>query len=206
MAQDKYRTGQAEDSRELGEAYSNENVRASIADCDWFNTDYILEVTANESDPEFSWDKGFTDKQLAGFLQAPEGMKSVNGKSDLYQQLKNYVTERMVGSQGHPFPIGNILFADESFLELAKSLGANERYEVERGMVFEVDAYLMCLIAPKNMRRQVVKQCCRWGEGYDDRRRDVLLWAELVKRGAKQFFAENQPAGSEPAGNADLVK
>ncbi len=72
--------------------------------------------------------------------------------------------------------------------QLAKSLGANERYEVERGMVFEVDQYLICLVTPEEIRRKVVKQFCRWGEGNDDRRRDVLLWAELVKRGAKQFL------------------
>lgn len=186
MNQGEYKTGQIKDS--IVQAYSNENVRASIADCDWFNTDYILEVVANEPDSEYSAEEGLKDKQLAGFLQAPKQVNLVKGKSDLYQQLKNYVTGSMVGRQGHPFPIGNIPFADESFLELAKSLGANEGYEVKRGMVFEVDAYLMCLIAPKNMRRQVVKECCRWGEGYDDRRRDVLLWAELVKRGAKQFL------------------
>ena len=190
MNPDEYKTEQVKDSGEIGEAYNDKNVLASIANCDWFTKDYILDVVANEPDAEYSAEEGLKDKQLAGFLQAPEGMKSLDGKNDLYQQLKKYVTERMVGSQGHPFPIGNIPFADESFLELAKSLGANERYEVERGMVFEVEAYLMCLVAPKNMRRQVVKQCCRWGEGYEDRKRDVLLWAELVKRGAKQFLED----------------
>ncbi len=198
MNQGECKTEQVKDS--IVQAYCDENVRASIAECDWFNTDYILEVVANEPDSEYSIEEGLKDKQVAGFIQAPEQANLVKGKSDLYHQLKNYVTERMVGSQGHPFPIGNIPFADESFLELAKSLGANERYEVERGMVFEVDQYLICLVTPEEIRRKVVKQFCRWGEGNDDRRRDVLLWAELVKRGAKQFFTENQPTGSDPVG------
>lgn len=186
MNQGEYKTEQIKDS--IVQAYSDENVRVSIADCDWFNKDYILDVVANEPDSEYSVEEGLKDKQLVGFLQAPEQENLVKGKSDLYHQLKNYVMKRMVGSQGHPFPIGNIPFADESFLELAKSLGANERYEVERGMVFEVDQYLICLVAPEEIRRKVVKLCCTWGEGHDDVRRDVFLWAELVKRGAKQFL------------------
>ncbi len=110
MNQGECKTEQVKDSKDsIVQAYCDENVRASIAECDWFNTDYILEVVANEPDSEYSIEEGLKDKQVAGFIQAPEQANLVKGKSDLYHQLKNYVTERMVGSQGHPFPIGKII-------------------------------------------------------------------------------------------------
>lgn len=65
-------------------------------------------------------------------------------------------------------------------------MGVEKNYEVDRGMIGEVGSMLRCLIAPKEIRRKVVKVHCRWGN--ERARRDTLLWGELVKKGARQYL------------------
>jgi len=174
-------------SDEVRRVYSDGNVLAALLDCDWFNMSYILDVRDSEPRPEWDSKTGLADKFLAEFLQSGDMLEEDN---ELFKEFQIYLNKRMIGPQGHPYSIGNIPFADESFFEIAETLGVDKAYEVERGMIFDLSGYATCLVAPKKLRRKVVRQICSWGEGYDGRRRNVLLWAELAKRGAKQFLID----------------
>jgi len=171
------------------EAYQNEHVLEALKNIDWFTADYIDKVRNDEPQPEREENLGpFKDKFLGDFFKFGYRSDDLGKGNETFMGVRNFLAQEMVGPQGHPYSIGEVSFADEQFLALAKELGVDKRYEVSRDMIWEVDPMIKCLIAPEGIRRKVVKVICSWGEGYKERRRDVILWAELVKRGAKQYL------------------
>lgn len=168
---------------EAVKAYGDQKVINALAHCDWFSTDFIERVQKNELEPERKGLGPFKDKPLGDFFMA---INHLGKENQVYRGVRIYLYQRMVGSQGHPFSLKDIEFADPEVMHLAESIGTNELHEFDRSMIGEVDNMLQCLIAPEKIRNKVVKVTCRWGN--EQVRKDVLLWAELVKRGAKAYI------------------
>ncbi len=171
-------------------AFNNDHVRQALASSDWFTPDYIIDIHNTEEVPVREGLGPYTDTQLQSFFDKSYKVEKGN---EVYLGVRKYLCERMISPDGHPLPLHDISFADETFMAFARELGATESYEVDRGMIGEVDSGLLCLIAPEEIRRKVVKVTQDWGEGYEGRKRDVLLWSALVKRGAKAYLARQNP-------------
>lgn len=164
-------------------AYGNQEVIRALSGCDWFSTDFIQQVQKNEPEPKREGLGPFEDKLLGDFFI--KGI-SLGKENSVYLGVNNYLYQRMVDSQAHPHSLKEIEFADTEVMRLAESMGTDESHEFDRGMFGEIDSLLQCLIAPVEIRNKVVKVICSWGD--EEVKTDVLLWAELVKRGAKAYI------------------
>jgi len=162
-------------------AYSNDRVIAALKSSDWFTTALIESIHDNEPEPERKGLGPFEDETLGDFLNAELGKES-----EVFRGVRSYLLQRMVGGQGHPLPLKRNPFADEAVLEVARRLGVDENYEIDRGKIGEVGAMLQCMIAPEPIRKKVIRVNCIWGS--ERTKRDTLLWADLVRKGSKSYF------------------
>lgn len=164
-------------------AYGSQRVINALQNSSWFTSEFIAEIRANEPDPEREGLGPFKDRLLGDFFIAGVDPKQDN---EVYLGALNYVHQRMVGEQGHPFSLEKIPFCDDEILAMAKSFGVAENYEVDRRMIGQVATMLQCMIAPEEIRRKVIRVICSWGS--DRVKRDTLLWAGLVGKGVKAYL------------------
>ena len=173
---------------EVHPAYRDENVLRALFDTSWFTADYIITVR-NSFEPDPLDDLSSITPEHRRFL---DSARNLTGKEIAYIGAKNFLFTRMVSGSLHPYPLDMIPFADEEFFAQYAQYGVTPEYQVDRGMIFTSEAYLSCLIAPEHMRKKIVKQMCRWGEGYEDTKRDVLIWAELTRRGTEHYLKRRE--------------
>lgn len=168
-------------------AYTDEIATDALKHSDWFTSDFIEKVNASEPFPEREGLGPFKDKLLGDFFLAETQLGKGN---EVYLGARTFIYQRMVGGQGHPFPLKEIPFTDEKVLEIAKKLGVNENYEVGREKIGEIGSMLQCIVAAEKIRNKVVRVTCRWGN--ERVKRDTLLWAELVKKGTKDYLQSRE--------------
>lgn len=168
-------------------AYSDKNVIQALRTCDWFTPDYIEEVIESEPMSESEGLGPYKDRLLQEFFGTAYDLNKV---SKVYREVRRYLYNLMVVSEGFPRPLNEIPFVDEEIRELAKKLGVEDKYEVDRSYIGEIDPMLQCIIAPEKMRRNVVRVLCSWGS--EETRRDRLLWSQLVGKGVKSWLARKK--------------
>ena len=168
--------------------FQDEVVLKAFQESDWFTPKYIAEILKNEPYPErASLLEPFTNPALADFKLI--GFKLTLTKKDcLYLNTLAFVNERMVGPQSHPFRLDGIPFADQEIMELANEFGMNEKFEFYRQMVNQVNSMLLCLIAPKDIRREIVRIGLM---GKEEIGKQALIWSQLVKKGVQAYLSEH---------------
>ncbi len=164
------------------DAFLNENVIPSLLNSDWYTTEYIEDVKATEPEPERPGLGEFVDKRLGRFFLKQIDLGSGN---EAYLATRMHLMQKMGDTQGHTFKLGRISFYDEEIAAYARDLGVDESWEFDRIMIFEgADRSLMCMIAPEDIRRRVVRVL------HNHNSIDVALWSQMVRKGAKKFIEE----------------
>jgi len=170
-------------------AFSNAHVLDALHASEWFTPQFIEDVHNKDVYPvRVGLSAPFTDPRLAHFFDKQLHLGKGN---DVYLGVKAYLYQHMVTREGHPLPLNRIPFADEEFLTFARSLGVTDSYEVDRGMIGDVDSSLLCLVAPAEIRRPVIRVNMNWGN--ENVKRDTLLWADLGRRGALSWLQRPKP-------------
>jgi len=176
-------------------AYTDYLAQYAFLNSDWFTSEYIEEVRANEPFPEReSINHPYSDPSLVRYFN--ESQYVTKETHPIFVGAHLYASQNMVGVQGHPFNLEEISFCDEEILHLAKSLGVKRNHNFDRFMSFSVINGLMSIVAPPDIRRKVVHLEQSWGEGFNKRRIDVLLYSQLVRKGARRFI-EQLDSGDE---------
>jgi len=170
-------------------AFSNAHVFDALRTSDWFTPQFIEDVHNKDAYPlKEGLSTPFADPRLAHFFDKQFHLGKGN---EAYLGVQKYVYQRMITDEDHPVPLNQIPFADKEFLTFARSLGVSDSYEVDRGMIGSVDNSLLCLIAPAEIRRPVVRVTMNWGS--ENVKRDTLLWADLSRRGAQSWLQRPKP-------------
>lgn len=164
------------------DAYLSDNVIRSFVNSDWFTPAFIEEVQANEPEPERPGLGHWVNKRLDAFFIKQLRLTPDNAA---FQGAMLYVTQRLVGPQGHPFQLGRISLFDDEVRGYAKELQVPESWEFDRRMIGSTVEGLLSMIAPEDLRRPVVRVACSYGS--EKVKKDVLLWSQLVRKGAEEY-------------------
>ncbi len=181
-------------------AYENGHVIAAVRASDWFTPEYIRDVNSNEPELEREGSLGpLKDKFLADFFMVDfEREKYLNSDEfRVYLATRRYLRQRMVGTSGHPFVLNEIEFVDEKLLAELSRYDVQPNREVERGMVFEIEGLIQCIIAPEPFRRKVTQAICSWGDDYLEREKDVIVWSQVTRAGALSFISTRWNQGAK---------
>lgn len=171
-------------------AYSNTKVITALKNTDWFTPEYIENIRNTEEYPERNGLGPFKDSLLGDFFLFPHiGKFSDNNK--IFLGVRLYLTQGMVGSQGHPFRLDDIEFIDDEIVTLAESLEVDKNYSVDRGMIGQVTPLFQCIIAPEKIRKKATRVICSWGDtpGGMGVKRDVFLWSQVIKKGIQSYLS-----------------
>lgn len=175
-------------------AFENENVLKALRNTGWFTPEHITQIVKTEPNPELNPDFTFKDERLRKFLKAP-----FPADSSVVREIAEFLSRSLLTRDGNTRPFRYIPYTDKEFLAYAssllkpKSLASIENFSLDR--LTEPAMPLMCMIAPKEIRRKVVKDLCGWGEGQDWIKNNALLWSDLSRRGIKQYLDEHYPTG-----------
>ncbi len=164
-------------------AYDDDRVIDALRNCDWYTAALIEDVHDNEPTPERDGLGPFKDKLLGNFFI--EGTRLAKEQT-VFPGAINHIIQGLIGPQGHFYSLENIPFADEEVEQLAQSLDLSASYELDRGLISEVEGMLQSIIAPEQIRRKAVKATHRWGS--ERTKRNALLLAILTKKGARAYL------------------
>ncbi|MBP7768203.1 hypothetical protein KA082_00005 [Candidatus Woesebacteria bacterium] len=176
---------------ESSEAYKDSAVIAAFSNTAWLTPEFI--IAANTSPyPERHGLGSFKDDALRSFFETRTSPDSI------FNRALIFISERMIGEQGHSFTLNNILFTDEKIAELAIREGSTEKHAFEREISPYIRQILLLLIAPIEIRTAVSRACLSWNDSYQKPRQDILLLSVLVKKGVQVFLAEELEKNSVP--------
>jgi hypothetical protein len=170
------------------EAYKNGNVEQSITASHWYTPEYIVEVKDHEPEPPSVSLGPFKDSFLGDFFNAE---MNLDKGTEIYQGARLYIFQRLISPDGHPYRLNRTKLFDDELSKLARSLGTADNHEFDRAMLGQVSIPLMAMIAPEHIRRPVIKATHPWGS--DRSKQDVLLWSQLVKKGALAYLQRENP-------------
>lgn len=174
----------------IEKAFRAPAVLEAVSHSDWFTPSYIEEVHAVVLQPEKKLFGAFTDPLLSTFFELAADELEV-ADSELSSSVE-FVSSYLVGRQGHVVPVEQFALVNDEVMSLLAQLGLPSNYQVDRSMVGEVGSYLMCILALPTIRDQVVRVVCSWGS--EEKRREVLVWSQLVRIAAKQYGTGSQGA------------
>ncbi len=174
----------------IEQAFAAPAILEAVTQTDWFTASYIEQVHALVPQPEKKLFGAFTDPLLSMFfeLAADELDVTDSGLSGLVEFVSSY----LVGRQGHVVPVEQFALVNDEVTSLLAQLGLPNNYQVDRSMAGEVGSYVMCLLALPAVRDQVVRVVCGWGS--EEKRKEVLVWSQLVRIAAKQYGTDSQDA------------
>lgn len=176
-------------SRSPEAAFEDRNVLKAIENSDWLTPEFIADVLDNEPRPEGNFKPGFKDESLDRFV---ESARTQSGQT-LFRKVSRFIYLGLVSRSGNFAPFRYIDFIDGEFKKKALALGVDidglaSFHNLDRGLVGYVGGVFSCVVAAKDLRRQVVRIFFEALGGTP--RRDLFLLAELVKKGAKKYLQE----------------
>lgn len=178
--------------------FGNENVLKSLRNTGWFTPEYITQVVETEPEPERNPNFTFKDERLREFL----GRRFPSTEGSVFGQIARFLSRSLLTRDGNTYPFKYIPFADKEFLRYAQSLVKPERpghlvfiedYDLDR--MTSPGMPLMCMVAPEDIRKKVIKILCGWRPERDFEKKNVLLWTQLSRKGIKQYLDEHYPTG-----------
>lgn len=174
------------------DAFTQGSVNRTLRSTTWFTPSYIDMI--HQTHPQPSRKPGFGSfenpvlRDLFIVDSEMNGQFQNETKYDHYRKIVAYLQERMIGSLGHLFTLKGIPFLDDEIRALCEELHLDENFVLQREMVGQVRGQVISLIAPAQVRDDVVKIACSWGEGYEEKRKNLLILSQLVRKGTQAFF------------------
>jgi hypothetical protein len=165
------------------QAYQNDHVIRAFTSSDWFTPSFVEEVHVSEPEPNRSGLGHFEDQRLGRFFLQRLNLGRGN---EVFNGANLFLTLRMASLDGHPLILRKIPFFDEEIQGYADKLNVDDSYVFDRANAYEIEKGLICMIAPEDLRRKVIKVTCTWGT--KEWKTDTLLWTQLVRKGAQQYI------------------
>ena len=178
-------------------AYGDKWVIRAIRQSDWLTPKYIDKIRESQPIPEKTSEginSTYKNPFLAEFLA-----KGAEIDEGLIDAAYNYIQNRIVLPDGNVCPLNESPLYDDEIAAVVIELGVFPYSKLSRG-TNQISFGLMCIVAPPKIRDQVVRILLSWEEGNDKIRKDVLLWSQLVKKGASEFvnkLEDQEPLGAE---------
>ncbi len=165
-------------------------VQKAISDTNWFTVAKLLKIVEETMTPARTGFLGsYVDPRLAACLAATE--LPLSQKHKLFHDLYHFLNKHMISPQGHAFASTFIPFLSaDQVSNMLSELGLPAKFDIDRGVQELTPSMLLCLVAPEELRNQLVKIIFSTGD--QQMMQSLLVWAMVVRAGTQAYLERGE--------------
>lgn len=185
-------------------AWFRRDLEDLVSEMKGLSDELIIEAMCTAA-PEFAPGGGFLDMSLTALMEIASKPSSWDGR---LKDLGEFVSSRLVGSQGHPFEnevMGRTIIPDFEgrqpfrMVGWAKNILGVSNREIDRGIIFSLHYDLLTLLAPEEMRQMMMRNVLK---GSNENVAERILWYNAIRGLVLEYLgSQNRRTRSEYSGD-----